>query len=360
MCYPKPGPRCSSAARKDLIHAKAAAKRNRTVENTFKVREAEEEYYKTPAGFRELKRLISIGERPEYNQARLEHYTQERKQQIADLKMKDVGDIQNEQEAQPQLKSTNNLPLHQLPGTETRHGWETLTPEQHEQKETEYINSSAAWVDRLTIAEITAVRWFTSNGFHEMGQQDRKEDITLGYDSQETQEEANKRISRMRKTLNSALRKADQEPRIVYRGVGRNGAPKELLSQIPENRYTTKPQYASDEEYEQAKTAYFDNLLKQKTFTFDRPASTTLDPRVAEGFSHSQYAPSVMYEISTRKGAPVGAASAWGASETEIILPATTKYRVVDIKHDINIKVINGRTEEPDHRTTTIIQLEEI
>jgi len=361
MCYPKPGPRCSAHARNKYIQAKAAARRDRSFDTTVSVREAEAEFYTTPAGFRELKRLIDRDEDAVRNRELLIHYKQVRAEQLAAINAKDDGDLEHEYLPPKNTKPVELIDL-PAPGSK-RKAWKTLSPEEYAQREMEYIDDSSEWVDKLSPNEIAATRWMTSNGFHEMGQLDRGEPFQPYHGETETDEQKIARITRMRKTLDKALAKAPDKARIVYRGISVHSTPPELMERLPRSSssYSSEKQYATEEEWDAAQTKYLDNLVTQGTLKFERPVSATEDPAVGVRFAGGQNAPDFMYEISTKRGAPVAVASAWGASESEIVLPSQTQYKVVGYEKNAIVRSytdFRNKGEFDEH--ITIIQLQEI
>lgn len=59
MCYPKPGPRCSRHAFKDLKRAIKNYSRDQSIENRDKLLLAEQSFYATPKGIEKLQKTIA-------------------------------------------------------------------------------------------------------------------------------------------------------------------------------------------------------------------------------------------------------------------------------------------------------------
>jgi hypothetical protein len=356
MCYPKPGPRCSNHARKKLVLAQTAERENRTLETREALETAEEEFFMTPAGLRELQHLISKGDDVEYDTLRLQHFTQARADSLAAIKATEQGDIEHKLTYHDGFNPENTT---LLPHTSTAvTAWHAKTPEETSALMNQYIESSARWVDKLTPEEVHSVKWFTSNGFHEMGQQDRGTGYMAGFDDTETDAEKNARISKSRASLDSALSKIDGQPRLVYRGLSPHSTPEHLNKHKTDRRSTYGPpveQYGSEEEYQQHVDSYFENLTGTE-MTFDRPVSAAADPGVGYGFTGLSSSPKIIYEISTRKGAPAGAASTWGTVEAEVIVQGNQKFKVVGVRRNVELKRRNRKGEETT-TTTNIVQL---
>jgi hypothetical protein len=371
MCYKSPGPRCSAHARTAFIKAKIAvslANRSKSTvpfEDRFKLnkalKEAEMEFFMTPAGFRELERKISVGDNEEGNAFLLETCKASRAERLAAIKTKDVGDVPHKIDYKDGLgKNRDLLPLSK-PDEKELNGW--ALRDDVDDITNSYVEASARWADKLKPNEVAAVRWITSNGFNEMDKVARGEELPYYHQDPDdiTQEQKVEQVLKMKNLLNQALSKVDDNPKIVYRGVTKNSLPEEIrYYDIDSSGWggTKKKRFNSDEEYQQTLTGYLNKIVSEDTFiTFDRPVSTSGNPGVAAGFSDMDNygAESIMYEISTRKGGAAGALSAWSTSEAEYVIPGQHKYKIVGVKRDCTVYNEGSRGVIDD--TVTIIQL---
>jgi len=367
MCYPKPGPRCSAHARTAYVKARyrylqaPLGDYDNRISLKDDLEKAEHDFYMTPAGFRELERLISVGGRTEVNSQDpayvLKHSKEARRLSLEELKAADQGDIKHELTYNHDL-ITSALPTTFLRSKRVRRGW----------KEADkgdlcaaYIEYSATWVDRLSPEEIAAARWLTSNGSSEMAEY-LTGNITPSAYAQfkgEGIEGKRKRIEKNISFLDAALAKHTGEERIVYRGVSDYFFPKE----VKDTQFT--------EDYAKTLKKFTDSLKEKGTIEFNSYLSTSLDSNIAANFGTND----VIFEMKTSRAVPVGVASAWQATEREMIIPRNTKFRIVNILENVVYEdtrtVIKGAAkhrglskEESEslkgrHRKT-VIQLEEI
>lgn len=99
MCYAKPGPRCTSHARKSLIAAQLAYTSVRSFENFEKMKIAQADYDMTPGGQRELlKTIMQDGDETGLLNTRLTYGRQMRALALAAIKSEDQGDNDNHTE----------------------------------------------------------------------------------------------------------------------------------------------------------------------------------------------------------------------------------------------------------------------
>jgi hypothetical protein len=357
MCYAG-GPYCSNVARKKYIKAQSLSRINANFDTIAAEQQAKEDFYMTPAGMRELERLINIDENAEKNQLLLDYAKVARAEAMARHKHKDIGDTPHSisytdgLEERTELFTLDTADSHRV-------AWNMLDNEA--ELVSNYVEASARWVDKLSPEEVSAVRWFTSNGFHEMGQYDRNEHISESYNDTETQEEKRARILRMRETLTSALAKSDDTPKVVYRGISGPSLPEEIRYEITDKKrpyLSAQKQYASQEEYDEKVTEYLAKLMEQGEVSFERPISTAANSSVATAFAgrNAFGSEKIIYEFSTKTGAAAGIASAWGASEAEYIIPENTKYKIIGIQRNVTFDSKNKRGEKYS-RTATVIQL---
>lgn len=94
MCYKRPGPRCSAWAIKQRDEARLRFQNDRSVANYEAMRQAEENYYMTPAGFDALEdKIAKTGDPDGVIAAKLEYYRARRKELIALAKDVERGDV---------------------------------------------------------------------------------------------------------------------------------------------------------------------------------------------------------------------------------------------------------------------------
>ena len=94
MCYPKPGPRCSSHARQALRKAAAVAKREESYDAYDKLKKAQEDYNMTPEG---IKRLERAYKKTKSDSAKdlLDLNIQRRKDALKAVNLMDYGDVKH-------------------------------------------------------------------------------------------------------------------------------------------------------------------------------------------------------------------------------------------------------------------------
>lgn len=101
MCYPKPGPRCSSHATKALQKATAKYTKEGTYDSYAAMRDAQKDYEMTPAGQDSLRRKFDketdFSKKYEL-QERLERAITLRKEALAAIKSEDKGDVRSAEE----------------------------------------------------------------------------------------------------------------------------------------------------------------------------------------------------------------------------------------------------------------------
>lgn len=230
-------------------------------------------------------------------------------------------------------RETGSEPL-PLTGQERR-GWGW--PEARERL-LNHVGESAAWVATLTNEERDAVAYWTSGGAGIIGGWVHRQSDTL------REEFTPRSAARYMQTLSAALDKArSDQPRVVWRGLSNN-----TMRSVGD---TEDGRRSRDE-------AGLDWALAAhpvgSVVDFKTPGSASADPTKAHGFSGF---PSVVFEVRTRYGAPVSAVSAWGASEREVLLPHTRRFRVVSVSDEpFRLPSLrSGERVEP----TTVIQLED-
>lgn len=356
MCYPKPGPRCSNHARIAFSKARYALKETfpRTDEVKLQFVEAELQFHMTPAGMRELERLIR--EKVPHTQdsrfdpaERLAYCKEARKQALADLKAKDKGDLPHPNKYNYDLLTQAEQTVFQKASV-SRNGW--ATKEDQTERVNQYLEYSSSWVDTLTPEEIQAARWMTSAGSIEFAEyvsgnlKPSSFDIHQG----ETLLEKKVRVEKAMASLDTALAKFSGTEQIVYRGASEYFFP----ANIRETQYT--------DGYEENFEGFLSGLKAKGTVEFNNYQSASLDPATACDFSKQD----TIFEMKTKRSVPVGVASAWQGSEREMIIPRDTKFRIVGILKNVPYQLKTAEANaKPDLydmtlRRVTVIQMEEI
>lgn len=322
MCYPFPGPRCSSYAALVLTEAKLNARNNPTsIEAREALDAAQLEYDATPAGMRELKRRISQyqgSSKTEY-ELRLDLGQAKRTERLLLIKAKDRGDIKHKQSKEQDTMFP--AAFHQF--TDDHENEPRIELDSNEMKQ--LIADSHQWVDRLNDEEIEAVSWYTSNGStvinkHLTGNSD--EFYLKDYRDDETAQEFDEReasaaqdhlnhLNTTVKDLDSALAKGKrQTPIKVYRGVSIDVMKAEGYTSRDADKYVT------------------DKFPVGGTFISPVFMSSSLEHKRGSGFESS----GVLFEVLGKTVGPVSNVSAWGVTEKEYILPRNLAYKVNAVK----------------------------
>lgn len=119
MCYAKPGPRCTSHARNQLIAAQVAYATDRSFENFEKLKVAQAEYDMTPGGQRELlKTIMKDGDETGLLNTRLTYGRQMRLLALAAIKTDDQGDNDNHAEQTERNKQLDAIRESNTPSAE--------------------------------------------------------------------------------------------------------------------------------------------------------------------------------------------------------------------------------------------------
>jgi len=325
MCYPKPGPRCSSHAAAKLTLAKRTLKlspRSFSGPDSYlsakvAVQKAQDEYDTTPAGIAELMRRVAYNSNPDYV-LRLERGQALRKAMLQAVKIKDVGDLKHKDN----IRKIFAYDIQTLPsGDIVRSKVGNDSPEVMKM-----IAESENWGNAMTTNETEAVSWFTSNGSGAVNQYlvTNKPDDGGRYSSEH--------LDSTIKDMDSALNKFSRaEPVIVYRGIS--------MDIVEHSGYDH-----NDEEKFLATEFPVGGVYRNKTFM-----STSLDPSRAAGFASS----SITLEIKSKKAAPVVNVSAWDISEKEMVIPRNQEYKVISI-------IRNAKIEGRNPADEIIVQLEEL
>lgn len=322
MCYPFPGPRCSSYAARALTEAKIRVRNEpQSIEAREDLDAAQLEYDATPAGMRELKRRIvqyQGNPRTDY-ELRLSLGQAKRAERLLLIKAKDRGDIKHKN-ATPQ----DTMFASSFHSFATDYGNEPQIGHNSEEIK-QVIADSHQWIEKLNDQEIEAVSWYTSNGSTVINQHltgTSNEFYLKDYLDDETAEEFDEREAKAAqehieyldttvKDLDSALAKGKrQTPIKVYRGVAAKVAEAEGYKFEKIDQYVT------------------DKFPVGGTFISPVFMSSSLEHKLGKRFETS----SVLLEVMGKTVGPVSNVSAWGVNEKEYILPRNLAYTVKAVK----------------------------
>lgn len=327
MCYPKPGPRCSSHAAARLTLAKRAMKhgdksdREVYLKNKALCAEAEKEYDMTPAGIKELQRRIRDAHNTQKGnfRLRLEQAVALRKASLAALKATDQGDIKHFPESSKEAAYlTSEFP---------RHGADREKMQHFDPKVDSMIEESKAWSESLDSDEMEALAWFTSNGASSVNTflaENKTTSAPFTY--------SRKTLNKTKAKLDSALSKFNREtPVLIYRGINDS--------------------VFKDEDNEPLSAEEIIENNFQKGMIYKSPAfmSASLDPAKGSGFAIT----GITLEILSKKAAPIVNFSAWDVSEKEMLIPRNQEYKVHQV---LKNPTFAGKKREGDY----IIQLIEV
>lgn len=342
MCYPKPGPRCSYHAKKQLIIAKQNRKntdirdQDAYMKAKTQLEQAELDYDSTPAGMAILKLRIERGEDHSGTyQARLDYCKANRKAMLEAIKAQDKGDTGTHEEIKTIPMGTNDFIADEQP----RQAWAQC--ENSAKLDQSYAINGENLAKDLNEKENEALHWYTSDGFTAINSQLHKDSGTYIHKEQ-VREYSETKIREAIKHIDTVFeRRRREEPIIVYRGVSDHAFPQEIQEAKGRERYA---EYAEQ------------TFTPGSTHNFPEYISTSMDPGKARSFSRSD----VIMEIKAKSTIPVGFISSWGDSEKEMLIQRNRTYKVVGIKKDIeygaNRIVGNGN----EMRKMTVIQLEEL
>lgn len=327
MCYPKPGPRCSSYAARILAEARLQA--SKAPPNDFAARDnlksAQLAYEATPAGIRDLTRRLErakqkgIPESQTEYELRLKLGIAERQAKLDAIKAIDQGDPKH-LATSPEV--TYDESMHRLSSNLNELPTDYLS-DKHVKN---LIIDSHNFTSRLIEDEIEALIWYTSNGSFSINRH-----LTNTLKTSHTSRGAAMReMANLQATvmnLDSALEKGKRNKALkVYRGVS---------SKVMESCGYTNAQ------------EYIENTFPiGGTFTSPVFMSSTLDYLTGKDFGESE----VMIEVLGTKMAPISNISTWSASEKEYVLPRKTPYEVK------NVLIQNNQ----DSSKFYLVQLEEI
>lgn len=321
MCYPFPGPRCSSYAARILTEAKIRSRNEMSLEASTALDAAQLEYDATPAGMKELKRRISQYQgnaKTEY-ELRLALGEAKRAERLLLIKAKDRGDIKHKKQTSADIMFSGSF--HRFADD---YDAESLISHDSEEMK-QLITDSHQWTTKLNDEEIEAVSWYTSNGstvinkhltgnLEEFYLADYREDETAEeFDAREA-EAAQKHLDYLNTTvkdLDSALSKGKrQTPIKVYRGVSSDVMKAEGYSSRDTDKYVAE------------------RFPVGGTFISPVFMSSSLEYKRGAGFETS----GVVLEVLGETVGPVSNVSAWGVTEKEYVLPRNTAYKVKAVK----------------------------
>lgn len=311
MCYPKPGPRCSSHAlkafakahHKCLVWIQKAQESTESFDTQYKQIEpeiearkrAEEAFLVTPAGLESL-RLQSLHAPSEHAKEiaaeKYVHYKQTRAEMLALLGAEDKGDMDNHRRASVE-KIYSKLRVHKdyMDPSSTRVGW-SIGADDNKEYADALISLSNAWANRLTDEQKAIIYWYASGASSELGKPGYLDD----------KPELRKQIS----NLNEAIKIGPKfpEPVVLYHGI---------------NSHVTLD---------------IDAIKEVGSYELPRITSATPNPGVANSFGYGE----VILEIKTRYATSTAALCPHGAKEEEILLPQGARYRLVGVQENVKFK----------------------
>lgn len=322
MCYPLPGPRCSSYAALILIEAKIRVRNEpASIEARKALDAAQLEYDATPAGMRELKRRINAHEvtaKTEY-ELRLALGEAKRAERLLLIKAKDRGDITHQKTTSQDIMFRDSFhSFAENYANEPR-------IENNGEEIKQLIADSHRWIEKLNDQEIEAVSWYTSNGStvinkHLTGTsakfylKDRLDNENYKEFDEREAIAAQAHVEYLDSTvkdLDSALAKGKRRTPIkVYRGVA---------AQIIE---------AEGYKFENVDKYVADKFPVGGTFISPVFMSSSLEYKLGKRFETS----CVLFEVMGKTVGPVSNVSAWGVNEKEYILPRNLAYTVKAVK----------------------------
>lgn len=334
MCYPYPGPRCSSHAAKALARAQIACQNatfTKNVPHEQKMKEldkliarrdkAQKEFDATPAGMEILKQEIASGDT--YTQERAKKRLREgkalRAHRLRLVKMKDIGEG-------PKAHSDVRMSsLYQKLGiredfdatTSDRVGWQPSS-DQFKATSALLVKASDAWMQRLSPEEVHAIKWLTSDGTEVLSRK------AYGSPPKINHRLSDEEVSRREELVKSAFDKAPLMPKpvVLYRGVGTN---------IP---FDTEA------------------VLRDGEYVAPCVQSATVNPGVANSFGYK----SIVLEMKTRRfPTPTNFASN-GPREAEIMIAPGSRWKVTGVQRDVRF----GWDSEHMVDGYTVIQMEEV
>lgn len=327
MCYPKPGPRCSShaaatyaKAHQKVLAAFDANHKDPDLDKLVAIRKkAEQEYKITPAYFEKLERAIAEEpQRAHWHEDELASAKKERQRRLDAVKGKKPV---NHRKAKPEKYVSTKFFNSGDHATKLSYNHPDLTSS---------IEESTNWSSNLTDEEISTLAWYSEAGFT----------VVNGHLSATVNPYKDKNISddhieNSIKIMDSALAKhaPNSEGVIVYRrhhNYNSEGYHEKITPELIAEKFPVGSVY---------EPGFY--------------LSTSLDPDNLQIKDSANF----NLQILTKTGAPLTAISSQGPREYEFITPRTAKFRVV--ANDVKV-TRTGRFNKDEQSTITVIQLEEI
>ena len=331
MCYPKPGPRCSSHAayilaenRRKALYLLANSKvDDKEFEKASKkLREAELEYSITPAGLDELRKY---SEKSAHSKAKYDTALALRKARMDALKVKKKEfKIRNH---------ANNIEQYEYSQNKLSQNGDTIqNMDLNSIDITKAIEDSHSFSKKLTSSEQASLRRYSQGE----------------YDSINTVLSNNPRSSEFDKKLaledianiDSALAKQPKRdsPVIVYRR---------------HFNYNEEGHWAQNSLEEQRKIMPVGSIFEPGTFL-----STSLRASNLSEMSKNRENEIYRFEIKSYSAASLNIISAQGPNESEFLLPRNAKYRVVS--NDTKLTIREVKNHKDYSYDVVVFQLEEI
>jgi len=329
MCYPSPGPRCSSHAASMLATAityKEELENGSTEEimaSYARVEEAQDVFDATPAGLKILEDALQQNKNSAQQVARYERAKAVRASQMQALKDLNLTKVKH-LFAQPAKAFDSSFPADDV----------VRRNDNLDQTMTDINDSAAPWINKLDDDEMAQLRWMSDYGAMESNTHIAGVNSYTGNGGIWS---ANNIEERMQ-FVDSALSKyRSEEPVIVYRGV-REGM---LPAPMRENY-----RLSTDTKQE----TYLSQFKVGETFESEYYMPTSFMPETAKRFSDFN----VVMEIKTKHAAPIAPLSL-SRTEQEALLPRGSKYKVIAIKEDV--QYARGAVGPS---LVTVIQLEDV
>lgn len=331
MCYPKPGPRCSSHAayilaenrRKALSLLENSKVNDKEFEKVSKkLREAELEYSITPAGLDELRKY---SENSSHSKAKYETAVALRKARMDALK-----EQQQDFKIRNHSNKTEQYEYSQI--QLSKNGDIIQKIDLNSLDITKAIEDSRSFSKKLTSSEQASLRRYSQGE----------------YDSINTVLSNNPRSSKFDKksvlediaNIDSALSKQPkrEKPVIVYRR---------------HFSYNDEGHWAQNSLEEQRKSMPVGSIFEPGTFL-----STSLRASNLSEMSQSNDNEIYRFEIKSYSAASLNSISAQGPNESEFLLPRNAKYRVVS--NDTRLTIQDVKNHKDYAYDVIVFQLEEI
>jgi hypothetical protein len=329
MCYPKPGPRCSTSAAATYAQARhnlLKHLRNREDEDNYveyeklrkRLEHAEKEYSITPAGLKQLERSYNGGKGGDFAANKLEAARNLRELRLAKLR--------KEQRVEKEHKRTKKVPVYY--NSSLSSGEETLKRvTQQDPRLDHMLAESHNWLQHLTPDEIDTVRDYTQGGYDTMNA------LLNTPNWEEDQYPETVALRENVKLMDSALAKHKVDRKVtLYRRHGFYGD-----NHLRSGRGSS--------------THIAETFIPGSTYKSSFFMSTTLNPADMPEKNETI----AVLEILSKKAVPVSAAANSSTFEQEFIIPRNTEFRVVSVNKKL---VAEGHDGEP--KTIHVIQLEEI